>query len=43
MTWKRIDRPLLLITLIFAGLPFLAILPTITDTLHVVYTPLPSQ
>lgn len=41
--WDVVNRPLLLITPIFADLPFLAILPTITDTLHVVYDQPPSQ
>jgi len=41
--WDAVNRPLLLITPIFADLPFLAILPTITDTLHVVHDQPSSQ
>jgi MFS family permease len=35
--WNIIDPSLLLLTPIIADLPFLAILPTIPDTLHMVY------
>jgi MFS family permease len=35
--WNVIDPSLLLLTPIIADLPFLAILPTIPDTLHMVY------
>jgi MFS family permease len=41
--WNVVNRPLLLITPILADLPFLAVLLTITDTLHVVYDQNPSQ
>jgi hypothetical protein len=35
--WNVIDPSLLLLTPIIADLPFLAILPTIPDTLHMAY------
>ena len=35
--WNMIDPSILLLTPIIADLPFLAILPTIPDTLHMVY------